>query len=615
MRLGTRGSPLALTQARMVRQALAAAHGFQPEQIEIVMIRTSGDRIQDRPLAEAGGKGLFTKEIEEALLAGAIDLAVHSSKDMPTVLPRGLVLSAFLEREDPRDVFISRKAKSIAELPRGATVGTASLRRQAMVKRLRPDLVVVPLRGNVETRLRKLDDGVADATLLGARRAEAARAGRRRRRRCSTSMNFCRRSGRAPSASRRAPTTPERATCWRAINHADTATALAAERAFLAVLDGSCRTPIAGHATIAGGSIRFRGMIVKPDGSEAFETTREGERRDAERLGADAGAELKRRAGPDFFAVPDHAPSRHPARARQRAHRRGAARAWATTSLLAPLLRIETVAGADLGPGAWAAVLLTSANGARALAAPSAACANCCRCRCLRSAGAAPMRRAPRASPTSPRPMATPTIWRALPPRAFRDRTCRCFISPARTAPATLPARSRRKASPCAPSSSIAPPARPNFRRGALARWTHGGSTACCISPAAASRAYWLAAATSSREALAPVHYCLSARAAEPLRLAGAATIHVAARPDEAQPARSDHVSAASPACEGRHRASAMDAPRWDERWPRAIHARNHAFVPARSGMTQGCSNRLADIAPHRSLGRLLSHPGRVRIV
>ena len=139
---------------------------FDPERIALEVIRTSGDRIQDRPLAEVGGKGLFTKEIEEALAAGAIDLAVHSSKDMPTVLPAGLVLSAFMEREDPRDVFISRKAKSIAELPRGATVGTASLRRQAMVKRQRPDLTIVPLRGNVETRLRKLDEGVADATLL-----------------------------------------------------------------------------------------------------------------------------------------------------------------------------------------------------------------------------------------------------------------------------------------------------------------------------------------------------------------------------------------------------------------------------------------------------------------
>ena len=166
LRLGTRGSPLALFQANFVREMLWRVHGLEPEQIAIEVIRTSGDRIQDRPLADVGGKGLFTKEIEEALASGAIDLAVHSSKDMQTVLPPGLVLSAFMEREDPRDVFISRKAKSIADLPRGATVGTASLRRQAMVKRKRPDLTIVPLRGNVETRLRKLDEGVADATLL-----------------------------------------------------------------------------------------------------------------------------------------------------------------------------------------------------------------------------------------------------------------------------------------------------------------------------------------------------------------------------------------------------------------------------------------------------------------
>src|ERR1051326_6624915 len=150
----------------MVREALAAAHGFAPEQVEITVIRTSGDRIQDRPLAEAGGKGLFTKEIEEALLAGSIDLAVHSSKDMPTVLPDGLLLDAFLPREDARDAFISRKAKSLRDLPPGAVIGTASLRRQALVKRMRPDLKVVTLRGNVETRLRKLDGGEADATLL-----------------------------------------------------------------------------------------------------------------------------------------------------------------------------------------------------------------------------------------------------------------------------------------------------------------------------------------------------------------------------------------------------------------------------------------------------------------
>jgi hydroxymethylbilane synthase len=302
LRLGTRGSPLALTQARMVRQALAAAHGFEPEKIEIVTIRTSGDRIQDRPLAEVGGKGLFTKEIEEALIAGSIDFAVHSSKDMPTVLPDGLLLSAFMPREDPRDAFISRKANSIAALPKGATVGTASLRRQAMLKRLRPDLVVVPLRGNVETRLRKLDEGVADATLLaiaGLKRlglADAATA-------VLDAEAFLPAVGQGAIGIETRTSDTKTRDVVASINHPDTAHALTAERAFLAVLDGSCRTPIAGHATITNGNIRFRGMIVKPDGSEWFETLREGDVRDAEKLGADAGAELKRHAGPDFFAV------------------------------------------------------------------------------------------------------------------------------------------------------------------------------------------------------------------------------------------------------------------------------------------------------------------------
>jgi hydroxymethylbilane synthase len=300
LRLGTRGSPLALTQASMVRDALAQAHGFAPEQIALEAIRTSGDRIQDQPLAEAGGKGLFTKEIEEALAAGAIDFAVHSSKDLPTVLPAGLVLSAFLEREDPRDAFISRKAKSIAELPRGATIGTASLRRQAMVKRQRPDLAVVPLRGNVETRLRKLDEGAADATLL-------ALAGLKRLGLTGVATTVLDVDEFLPAVGQGAIGIETRADDTRtrdllaAINHGDTASALTCERAFLAVLDGSCRTPIGGHAAIAGGRLRFRGMVVMPDGSQAFETACEGDVRDAEKLGADAGAELKRRAGPGFF--------------------------------------------------------------------------------------------------------------------------------------------------------------------------------------------------------------------------------------------------------------------------------------------------------------------------
>jgi hydroxymethylbilane synthase len=303
LRLGTRGSLLALTQARMVQQALSTAHGLAPDRIELVTIRTSGDRIQDRPLAEAGGKGLFTKEIEDALAGGAIDLAVHSSKDMPTVLPPGLVLSAFLPREDARDALISRKASSIARLPEGATVGTASLRRQAQLLRMRPDFKIVPLRGNVETRLHKIDKGAADATLL-------ALAGLKRLGLADAASAVLEADEILPAVGQGAIGIETRADDTRTrdllspIDHADTATALACERAFLAVLDGSCRTPIAGHATVATGRLSFRGMILKPDGSVSFETTRNGAAADAARLGGDAGAELRAQAGADFFVEP-----------------------------------------------------------------------------------------------------------------------------------------------------------------------------------------------------------------------------------------------------------------------------------------------------------------------
>jgi hydroxymethylbilane synthase len=305
VRIGSRGSPLALVQAREVSRRLAAACGYAADRIEIKVIRTTGDAIQDRPLAEAGGKGLFTKEIEEALASGAIDLAVHSSKDMPTLLPPGLVLSAFLPREDARDAFISRKAKTQAktlrELPPGAVVGTASLRRQALAKRLRPDLRIVPLRGNVETRLRKLEAGEADATLLAV-------AGLKRLGLLSAATAILDIDEFVPAVGQGAIGIETRADdeTTRAlvdtINDADTATALAAERAFLAELDGSCRTPIGGHARVSSGIVRFRGIIVKPDGSEAFEVLREGPANDAAALGADAGRELKSRAGADFFA-------------------------------------------------------------------------------------------------------------------------------------------------------------------------------------------------------------------------------------------------------------------------------------------------------------------------
>jgi len=300
LRIGSRGSPLALVQAREVQRRLAAA-GVNETQIEIKIIRTTGDAIQDRPLAEAGGKGLFTKEIEEALISGAIDVAVHSSKDMPTVLPVGLTLAAFLPREDPRDAFISRKAETFRDLPPGAVLGTASLRRQAFVKRMRPDIAIVPLRGNVETRLRKVESGEVDATLLAV-------AGLKRLGLLSPAMTILDVEEFLPAVGQgaigieiRANDDATRALVAK-IDHADTAVALAAERAFLAVLDGSCRTPIGGHARVDGAIVRFRGMVAKPDGSAWFEVLRKGPRGEAAALGADAGRELKSRAGADFFS-------------------------------------------------------------------------------------------------------------------------------------------------------------------------------------------------------------------------------------------------------------------------------------------------------------------------
>ncbi|MGA3309780.1 MAG: hydroxymethylbilane synthase [Xanthobacteraceae bacterium] len=300
LRIGSRGSPLALVQAREVRSRLAAAAGFDAERIEIKVIRTTGDVIQDRPLNEAGGKGLFTKEIEGALIAGVIDLAVHSSKDIPTVLAAGLSLAGFLPREDVRDAFISRKVKALRELSPGSVVGTASPRRQALVKRLRPDIAVVTLRGNVETRLRKLDAGEVDATLL-------AIAGLKRLGLLSAATAILEPDEFLPAVGQGAIGIETRAddAATRAlvamIDDPDTATALATERAFLAVLDGSCRTPIGGYASVGGEMVRFRGIIVRPDGSEAFEVLREGGREQAAELGADAGRELRDRAGADFF--------------------------------------------------------------------------------------------------------------------------------------------------------------------------------------------------------------------------------------------------------------------------------------------------------------------------
>jgi hydroxymethylbilane synthase len=302
LRLGTRGSPLALAQANQVRTRLAAALGIAPAAIELEVIKTTGDAIQNRPLTEIGGKGLFVKEIEQALIDGAIDLAVHSAKDVPGVLPDGLTLACCLPREDARDAFISRKAASFAALAPGAVVGTASPRRAAMVRRLRPDLAVAPLRGNVETRLKKLDAGEVDATLL-------AMAGLNRLGLAAAATAPLDVDEFLPAVGQGVIALETRADDTRtrdrlaAINDAAAATALAAERTFLAILDGSCRTPIAGHARLDSGMLYFRGLIVKPDGRESFETERRGNAVDAVAMGEDAGRELRARAGADFFMV------------------------------------------------------------------------------------------------------------------------------------------------------------------------------------------------------------------------------------------------------------------------------------------------------------------------
>jgi hydroxymethylbilane synthase len=300
LRIGSRGSPLALAQAEQVRSRLASASGLEPDRIEIKVFRTTGDIVLDRPLADAGGKGLFTKEIEAALLAGTIDVAVHSAKDLPTFLPDGLAIAGFLPREDARDVFISRTAKTLRDLPVAARVGTASPRRTAMVKRLRPDVAVTLLRGNVETRLRKVDDGEMDATVLAA-------AGLKRLGLMSAATAIFDADEFLPAVGQGAIAIETRTddtkirTLVAMVDDADTTTALAVERAFLAILDGSCRTPIGGNAQVFGDRIRFRGMILKPDGSDALEVAREGPCVSAAELGADAGRELRDRGGADFF--------------------------------------------------------------------------------------------------------------------------------------------------------------------------------------------------------------------------------------------------------------------------------------------------------------------------
>lgn len=302
LRIGTRGSPLALWQANTVRDGLVAALGGDPDAVEIVVIKTTGDTIQDRPLSEAGGKGLFVKEIDEALLGRRVDLAVHSAKDLPTDLADGTSLAAVLPRADVRDALIGGSAATLDALREGAVVGTASLRRGALVRRRRPDLKVVSFRGNVQTRLDKLGAGVVDATLLAL--AGLTRLGLQAH---ATEIlpedEFLPALGQGAVAVTARIGDDRTREALAALDCVATAAALACERAFLKVMDGSCRTPIAGLAKVSGGELAFRGLVLSEDGARTVEGEIRGPAADAERLGVQSGGEVKARTPPDLLAA------------------------------------------------------------------------------------------------------------------------------------------------------------------------------------------------------------------------------------------------------------------------------------------------------------------------
>jgi len=293
IRIGSRGSRLAIIQAQEVKKRLVEKIGIDAAHIEIVTIVTTGDRIKDRNLTEIGGKGLFTKEIEEALLSGSIELAVHSMKDLPAIIPEGLVIGAVLPREDPRDALVSLKANSVADLPHGALIGSSSVRRTAQLKRRRDDLRFTAFRGNVDTRLKKLKEGQVDATLLAC--AGLIRLGLKNEITAAIDVEDM-----LPALGQGAIGVEIRsgngalAEMIRKIDDEQTAVAIACERAFLKELDGSCKTPIAGFARIENGRLLFRGETLTPDGGQVFTAVREGLPQDAEDMGREAGMEVKR---------------------------------------------------------------------------------------------------------------------------------------------------------------------------------------------------------------------------------------------------------------------------------------------------------------------------------
>ena len=289
-----------MAQAYETRERLSGAFDLPLGSFEIVVIKTTGDKVVNRPLKEIGGKGLFTKEIEEALLEESIDIAVHSMKDMPVYQPKGLVLDTFLPREDVRDAFISRVHKSLADIPQGATVGTSSLRRKAQLMSKRPDLKIVEFRGNVQTRLKKLDDGVAECTFLAV-------AGLNRLKMEDIITKAISTEEMLPAVAQGAIGIERRendiriATMLEAIHNSKTELLLSAERAFLEALDGSCETPIAGLAELSNGNLRFRGEILKPDGSEVFSDEQLASKEDATLVGVEMAQKLLSKAGSDFF--------------------------------------------------------------------------------------------------------------------------------------------------------------------------------------------------------------------------------------------------------------------------------------------------------------------------
>lgn len=300
LKIGTRGSPLALAQAYETRQRLCQAFDLDESAFEIIVIKTTGDKVLDRPLKEIGGKGLFTREIEEDMLSGKIDIAVHSMKDMPVLQPVGLLLDTYLPREDVRDAFVSDTFDGIADLPAGTVVGTSSLRRKAQLQNKRPDLKVVEFRGNVQTRLKKLADGVASCTFL-------AMAGLNRLDMAHVAKSAVAVEDMLPAVAQGAIGIERRendlntAGLLQAIHDTPTGQRLSAERAFLKELDGSCETPIAGLAELQGGQIHLRGEVLRPDGSEAINDHATAPIEDAAILGQELAQKLLAKAGEGFF--------------------------------------------------------------------------------------------------------------------------------------------------------------------------------------------------------------------------------------------------------------------------------------------------------------------------